>query len=372
MKGVKKFLWFLYKCFVFYTLLVCILIFWNPFSGWLAGFMMMSFPVTMIIHLASVPIWFLVERKKALLPLAMLLLGCIFLPRTYVLNKDKTVDKSLENKASFKVMSYNVRSFMRNFSPRDRWVKRQIREVKGWIRDSGADVVCLAEYYEDDSKLFNVSETLKSGGYKYHRFYGRNYGHNLQQRSGLALFSQHPIIASRDTVFEAQNGMIQADIKMGNDTIRIIALHLYSMTLQLSNLVHQREMDGMARESKITFRQMRKGFVRRAGELAVLESWIRESPYPTVVCGDFNEVPYGYVYGRMREIMGNSFEEKGQGFGFTYNHLPYFIRIDHQFYSKETLRATDFTTYSNIKYSDHYPISGVYSIRKLEDTKEEN
>jgi endonuclease/exonuclease/phosphatase family metal-dependent hydrolase len=183
----------------------------------------------------------------------------------------------------------------------------------------------------------------------------------------VAVISKHPIIASRDTVFEAQNGMIQADIKMGDDTIRVIGLHLYSMTLQLRNLVHQKEMDGMAREGKITFRQMRKGFERRAGELAVLESWIKESPYPTVVCGDFNEVPYGYVYGRMKDIMGNSFEEKGKGFGFTYNHIPYFIRIDHQFYSKKTLRVTDFNTYQDVKYSDHYPVSGVYSIRRHED-----
>lgn len=372
MKGLKKFLWFLYKCFVFYTLLVCLLIFWNPFSGWLAGFMMMSFPVTMIIHLVSVPIWFVVERKKALLPLSMLLIGSIFLPRTYAFNKSDPAENSPENKASFKVVSYNVRSFMRNFTPRDRWVKRQIREMKGWIRDSGADVVCLPEYYEDESDLFDISERLRGGGYKYQRFYKRNNERRSQGQSGLALISKHPIIASRDTVFEAQNGMIQADIKMGDDTIRIIGLHLYSMTLQLSNLVHQKEMDGMAREGKITFRQMRKGFIRRAGELAVLESWVRESPYPTVVCGDFNEVPYGYVYGRMKDLMGNSFEEKGQGFGFTYNHIPYFIRIDHQFYSKQTLRVTDFTTYSNIKYSDHYPISGVYSIRRRGDSKEEN
>jgi endonuclease/exonuclease/phosphatase (EEP) superfamily protein YafD len=108
---------------------------------------------------------------------------------------------------------------------------------------------------------------------------------------------------------------------------------------------------------------MKNGFKRRAEEFTVLQDWIKTSPYPVLVCGDFNEVPYSYIYGELRKSLKNSFEEKGQGFGFSFNHLPYFIRIDHQFYNDKRLSVHDFTTYSKIKYSDHYPIMGTYSFK---------
>lgn len=154
--------------------------------------------------------------------------------------------------------------------------------------------------------------------------------------------------------------MIQADIRIGRDTVRVIGLHLYSMTLGLGKLAQQREMEGIKAEGRITLRKMKNGFTRRAEEFTVLQKWIKTSPYPVLVCGDFNEVPYSYIYGQLRKSLSNSFEERGQGFGFTYNHLPYFIRIDHQFYDHERLTLLNFDTYSKVKYSDHYPIMGTY------------
>ena len=62
---------------------------------------------------------------------------------------------------------------------------------------------------------------------------------------------------------------------------------------------------------------------------------IERSPYPVILCGDFNEVPYGYAYGRVRKQLRNAFENSGTGFGFTYNKAPRYIRIDNQFYSNK-------------------------------------
>ena len=49
-------------------------------------------------------------------------------------------------------------------------------------------------------------------------------------------------------------------------------------------------------------------------------------------------IPRTVLY--MSECAGlpNSFEEAGHGFGFTYNHMPGFIRIDHQFHDPELTR----------------------------------
>ncbi|MEO6285732.1 MAG: endonuclease/exonuclease/phosphatase family protein [Dyadobacter sp.] len=358
MRGVKKFLWFLYKCFAFYTLLIYILILWIPSGGWLAGFMMMSFPVVVIIHLISVPIWFLIDRKKALLPLVLLIGSGIFLSRTYRFgSKDASIADESGN--TFTVMNYNVHSFQRFSDGPAKQVENQIEDMKNWIATSGADVLCMPEYFDDGSARFNMGELLGKKGIKHSAHYSNS---DKNYRLGLALYSRFPIIARKDTIFEAQNGMIQADIKIKKDTVRIIGLHLFSMTLKLSTLVHQKKMDGVAKEGKITFSRIKMGFIRHAAELEVLESWIEDSPYPVVVCGDFNEMPYGYVYGNLRKKLDNGFEKGGKGFGFTFNHLPYFIRIDHQFYSPDRLGLLDFTTYNKIGYSDHYPVMGRYQV----------
>ncbi|WP_342084231.1 endonuclease/exonuclease/phosphatase family protein [Dyadobacter sp. OTU695] len=361
MKGIKKLLWVLYQCFAFYTLLIYTLILWVPSDGWVAGFMMMSFPLVVAIHLISVPIWFVVERKKAILPLIMFAIAGLFLSRTYAFGGSGDQDTVTGEKQKFSVMSYNVHVFQK-FSE---WWKgdgrEEIRDMKAWIGNSGADVLCMPEYYDEDETVFDSGNYLSKKGYKHAAyFHRRKFGKSYW---GLAILSKLPIVASRDTVFEAQNGMVQADVKVGKDTIRIIGLHLYSMTLGLSKLVEQKEMDGIEAESRVTLRKMKNGFQQRAEEFTVLQDWIKTSPYPVLVCGDFNEVPYSYIYGKLRKSLKNSFEEKGQGFGFSFNHLPYFIRIDHQFYDDNRLSVHDFTTYSKIKYSDHYPIMGTYSFK---------
>lgn len=361
MKGIKRLLWFLYQCFACYTLLIYMLILWVPLDGWVAGFMMMSFPIVVLVHLLSVPMWFIVEKRKAILPLIMFVAAGLFLSRTYQFGSSQDAPVEKDDKRKFSVMSYNVHVFQK-FS--EWWTKsgrRDIKEMKAWIGDSGADVLCMPEYYDEDDSIFDSGNYLRKKGYKHAaHFYRRKYG---KAYWGLVILSKYPIVASRDTVFAAQNGMIQADIKVGGDTVRVIGLHLYSMTLGLSKLVHQKEMDGMKAEGRITLRKMKNGFTQRAEEFTVLQDWIEASPYPVLVCGDFNEVPYSYIYGKLRKSLKNSFEEKGQGFGFSYNHLPYFIRIDHQFFDERKLSVLDFTTYSKIKYSDHYPIMGTYRFK---------
>jgi endonuclease/exonuclease/phosphatase (EEP) superfamily protein YafD len=358
MKGIEKFLWFLYKCFVFYTFLVYALILWIPFDGWVAGFMMMSFPAAILVHLISVPIWFLINRRRALWPVITVVVGCIFLPRTFAFGKKHNANESQEQ--TFKVMSYNAHVFMLNADRRNAENREQIGKMKDWIAESGADILCLPEFYDEDIKLFRTTSHFRNAGFKHVVKMKKTRRVKEKQYWGLALFSKFPIIGSKDTVFQAQNGMIRADIKVGNDTVRVIALHLYSMTLNLSKLAHQKQVDGVVREGKFTFAKMKDGFKMRSREVGALESWARSSPYPVILCGDFNEIPYGYVYGRLRQKYANAFEEKGSGFGFTFNHIPYFIRIDHQFYDQAKLKLEDFQTFRNVKYSDHYPLMGTY------------
>lgn len=358
MKGIKKVLWFFYQCFVVYTLLIYTLVLFVPFDGWLAGFMMMSFPLVVFVHLVSIPLWFIVERKKAVLPLLMFVAAGIFLSRTYAFKAP--AEKSADHPSrAFSVMSYNVHAFQPGSTTDHAQARQQVQAMKDWIAGSGADVLCMPEYYNKHGAANKADDFFRSKGYRYARYF------DLPRADyrGVVILSKFPIVASRDTIFEAQNGMVQADIRVGKDTVSVIALHLYSMTLGLSKLVRQKEMQGIEAEGRLTFEKMKTGFVKRSGEVKRLQDWIAQTPHPVIACGDFNEVPYSYIYGTMRRSLANGFEQRGKGFGFTFNHLPYFIRIDHHFYDDSRLDLLSFETFSKIKYSDHYPIMGTYVVR---------
>ena len=102
------------------------------------------------------------------------------------------------------------------------------------------------------------------------------------------------------------------------------------------------------KEAKTIYHQLKGGFEDRAIQVKELEKWIEESPYPVMVCGDLNELPYGFAYGKIRKYLRNSFEDAGRGFGFTYHRKPGFLRIDNQFYDEKKTRSKTIQNFFNI------------------------
>lgn len=365
MRLLTGFLWFLYKIFILYTLVVYALTYWTPSSHWLLGFMMISLPVLIVVHLVFMVFWLFLSPRRAFVILLVLLAGWPFLKRTY--RPSFSTDKSLASKPtssekkSLTVLNYNVFSFGW-YKYRNEKDQATVEKFKTWMGQQDADILCLQEYVSDpNSKNFNITELLIKKGYTHQAFLLQKAGSS--GRFGLALFSKYPILATRDTLFTSQNGLLQADIIWKKDTVRIINVHLYSMTLQLSEMVHAPDYEKKKHEARYAFRQLRRGFEARAQEIVPLQRWVRNSPYPIIVCGDFNDTPYGYVYGRMSRWLANAFEEQGQGFGFTYNRLPSFIRIDNQFYDSKRLNLMEFRTMQDVPHSDHYPLMGRYSLK---------
>jgi len=363
MRVGSGFFWFLYKIVVIITLVAYALAFWTPSPHWIAGFWMMAVPLLMLFHLGLLLLLLLISPRGILLPLVMVGLSCPFLPRTVqfdFLKNDPVAPVVLEPDNTLSVLNYNVFRFDM-FNYQDRKDTTIIYPIRRWLSNQQADVLCFQEFYHyDHTPDLDFRGLLKKAGYRHQAFQINQHQGDSPYRTGLALFSKFPIVAVRDTLFSGQNGLLQADIAWRGDTVRLIDVHLYSMTLRLSAIVNKEELDVSKNEAKYSFRQLQKGFQRRSTQVELLESWVADSPHPVIVCGDFNETPYSYVYGRLRHQLDNAFEEKGSGFGFTYNHLPYFIRIDHQFYDKNKLELVDFETLNQIPYSDHYPLLGRY------------
>ena len=80
----------------------------------------------------------------------------------------------------------------------------------------------------------------------------------------------------------------------------------------------------------------------------------KESPYPVVVAGDFNNSSTSYMYRRIKGKKQDAFEKVGSGTGrsFTFDFIP--LRIDF-ILTDPKFEILQFENY-NIKLSDHYPI----------------
>ncbi|GHB73191.1 endonuclease/exonuclease/phosphatase family protein [Persicitalea jodogahamensis] len=358
-------LWSLYKIAVLYTLLIYALTYWIPSAHWVAGFLMLSLPVMLVFHTAFLLVWALLAPKRLVTTLFVLIVGYPFLARTFQFRRtsdEPSLPSEISTREPLTVLNYNVFSFgLYDYQYGNN--KETVKKFGTWISEQNADVLCLQEYFDHEGMAdFNFTEKLQRKGYKYHSFL-RKLSQGETSRSGMAVFSKYPIVAIRDTLFSGQNGLLQADIAWQGDTVSVIDVHLYSMTLQLSAIVNKDDYEKSKHEAKYAYKQMRKGFEKRGEEVKLLKSWIDDTPHPTIVCGDFNETPYSYVYGSLRKYLANAFEQKGSGFGFTYNHLPYFIRIDNQFYDSNKLELLDFNTLNQVPYSDHYPLIGRYLVK---------
>lgn len=74
---------------------------------------------------------------------------------------------------------------------------------------------------------------------------------------------------------------------------------------------------------------MKLAFNRRAVQANIVREAIDRSPYPSIICGDFNDVPNSYAYFRIRGERQDAFLKKGFAVGRTFISLAPTLRIDY-------------------------------------------
>jgi len=73
-----------------------------------------------------------------------------------------------------------------------------------------------------------------------------------------------------------------------------------------------------------------------------------------IVCGDFNNTAYSYVYQKIKGDLQDAFAEGGNGFGRTFKFKYFPVRIDFILVD-QSFHVNAFKTF-DIQLSDHYPI----------------
>lgn len=343
-----------------YTLLAYWLLAKLPTEHWTAGMIMISIPVVWMLNLVCVIAWLFSRPWRGWLSGLVLILGMVlFGQRTFVWN----APRDLTGKAiPVKVFSYNVESF----AEENYWNRVQsspsIRRTMNYVLRYDAPIKCFQEFVSINAVPdYNMLRRFRQAGYRYSALLHSEKPGEKETNVGVAIFSIYPIIHTGGESFDGKNGVVWANIKIGNDTIRVINVHLQSMGIRVGKVLDQEELTKVRQETRGVLSALRYGFIERQQQVRKVERHIRESQYPVIVTGDHNDTPYSVVYDRMRRLLPNSFEDAGRGFGFTYNKPPGFIRIDHQFHDPR-LPALNFETIDYVRYSDHYPIVGTYAV----------
>lgn len=354
--------WFLYKIIAVYTIIVLILCYWTPTSHWFAGFVMMSYPVVLAVNGLFFLFWIATRsRQRATLAGVLLFIQAApFMGRTFRL-PFFLEKKVAEGRPVLKVLNLNARNF--GYYGASEW-SYPIEEEIQILGKTGADVICFQEsiHHKKFPKQQIISK-MRAEGYSYFVFFDRKIGVPPSFANGLSVFSKFPIIDRSEASFGQQNGYISTQIKWNKDTVTVINVHLHSMTVRLGNLFKQRDYEGIKAQLKHNYHLLKQGFILRNVQVMELLEAVKESRFPVILCGDLNETPYSFVYGVLRKELANGFEAGGKGFGFTYNQIPSFIRIDNQFYQDKAFELVDFETYNKLYFSDHFPVSGSYVLK---------
>jgi len=328
--------------FFFTSLILFSSVYISPVSFSYTGLLPLLIPLFLVVNLLLCIVFLFGRTKLLIFPILALIVGWRFYAVTFQWN-----DRSEETEG-ITLMSFNAMYFNLNWDSGET-VDNSIE----WAKSNQADIKCFQEFQQDYTTASrNTLKIISQDGDYDYSFHA--YGNNRKKSHGLAIFSRFPIV-NEGVAFENRNnnGSIFVDIKINKDTIRVYNTHLESMSIAAEQLS---DPQGIKRHYRQTVIKLKNGIRMRAEQVKLLKEHISNSPYPVILAGDFNDVPYSFTYFSLKSTLKNAFEEAGRGFGFTYNKVLFFLRIDHIFLDA-VFDVQHFKTHHEVDYSDHYPIS---------------
>lgn len=335
---INKIIYFINVIVAVLLLLSFVLPFLPPKTFSILAVVNLGVSFLIIINVFFFLYWIFRLRKQFMLSLVALLIGYLSFGSLYKFASSVKVESPL----NIKVMNYNVRLFnLYNWIP-EKGIETKIID---FIKTEAPDVLSMQEYHPHK----NID--LSFFKYKFEKLSGK------KTKYGQAIFSKFPIVNSGSIEFpDTANNAIFADVVKGNDTIRFYNIHLESMRIdtKVENLKTE--------DSERLFKRIGNTFKMQQFQTELFLMHKEQCKYKMVICGDFNNTAFSYVYRKIKGDLSDTFEEAGNGFGRTYDFKFFPIRIDFIF-ADTAFNINGFKAY-NDHYSDHYPIMTTLSLEK--------
>lgn len=323
----------------------------DPNSFILPSLLGLAYPYLLIANLLLLLYWITRWKKTAWFVLAVILLG---IPTFMTYYGTASIQED-QKEHDLSLLSYNVRYFdIYNWSKQ----KDTRQKLFDYLNRFEGDIICLQEFSLNSSTLKNREIIRRLSTYPYHYLY-----------KDMGIFSRIPIIRQGTISFDKKytSSCIYIDIPLATDTVRIYSVHLESYRFEKEERQFMKEMaEGLKSDDiKGGIRSIVKRIVNanknRAKQAEQINMHIQSSPYPVVLCGDFNDTPLSYTYKTIKGELSDCFIEKGRGLGNTYiGEFPSF-RIDYIFHTPD-LETVSYKR-EEITLSDHYPVTGKLRIK---------
>ncbi|HLV14945.1 MAG TPA: endonuclease/exonuclease/phosphatase family protein [Xanthomarina sp.] len=336
LKLFEKFIYLVNAMVATMLLLSYILPYFPPKNFALLSVLSLGMPFLILLNALFFIYWLIKVKKQLILSFVILVIGYFIFGSFY---KFSTSDVE-PDKTDLSVMNYNVRLF--NIYD---WIPEKGIETKAvdFIKSKAPDVLSLQEYHPHK----NVD--LSFFKYKYEKLSGN------KVKYGQAIFSQYPIINSGSINFpNTSNNAIFVDIVKEKDTVRIYSVHLQSLRIDAN--VEKLKKEG----SEWILKRIEQTFKMQQQQAEMFVEHKAASPHKMIICGDFNNSAFSYVYKEIKGDLKDAFKIAGNGFGRTYDLKFFPVRIDFIFADK-TFEVTDFKTFDN-KFSDHYPLLASFKL----------
>lgn len=297
-------------------------------------------PLLIAANVVFLIYWLVLRRFHwACMPL-ITILCCI--PYMGTLFQFGSQDEKADAQPGMKIASYNVAMFGRETSG------FMAQDILSEMKKQKVDIACMQEYNDF------AGDKRNSDSYKEY------FPYMVVGNSDMVIYSRYPIVKSENIPFEmTNNSAMWAEIKYNDQVYRVYNVHLE--TTGINGALHKaakQEANGIEVPNNAfmnyVYGKYTVGMIARSGQANQLAMNMRESEVPVIVCGDFNDVPYSYVYNTMLGDKIDGFKECGSGLMNTFRGGKKQVRIDYIFHDKSMEGISYYK--KELSYSDHYPI----------------
>lgn len=288
----------------------------------------LAFPLLFILSIAMCIVWIFVDWRYALL--TTFFTSFLLFPFN---SWYKFTPPKIAEKGDLKVLSYNVRYFYDN--------RKGIQDL---FAKELPDVILIQEMGANPEATLPTTQ-------KYY----------FENKNSVGIASKYPILESGSIkAFPPHQNANYADIKLENDTIRIINVYLSSVHIDKKLVKQAASLEGFEESSGTIITKLFTGFNKHKKEVDKIREYIQRSPHPVILGGDFNAVPYSYEYFNLRRGLNDAFTGAGSGMATTFHEYRFPLRIDYLFHSPQ-IKATHFQI-KKVNYSDHFPIIAEFQL----------
>lgn len=347
-------------------LLACANAFMHPGRWWVISLLGLIFPLLLLLLFIFfvvglfLPGW----RRWALISLLALIIGWPNIHSFFAFHVGGAFH-SEKSPGALRVMTWNVRSFD-EFTSRKKGASGHLPKMLQFIGGQHPDVLCIQEFINSDIPADScnvpyIQERLRLP----YCFFSKDYiNRGARYQAGVIIFSRYPIVDtmvmaySRPGGFHATESLISADIHMGKDTIRVYTTHLQSVLFHSKDF-HNLEIirnvdDSILMASRSIAKKLGYAFQHRGDQAEEVRAQLDKSPYPSIICGDFNDVPNSYTYFTIRKDWQDAFIKKGFGIGRSYKFISPTLRIDY-ILASPAFNILQCRRYP-LPWSDHNPV----------------